>query len=75
MDELLITYYPWLDPGGAGPADNRPRREPAPAAPAAAGGIARPRPPVAGGGAPARRRWSARARQSGDSLLPLLFAA
>ena len=67
MDELLIAYYPWLDTGVAGPADNRLRRVPTPsasdAAPAAAGG----------GGAQTRRRR--RARQSGDSLLPLLFAA
>jgi hypothetical protein len=74
MDEL-IAYYPWLAPQVAGPNAPRPRREPrrGPAgAPAAAGAAPPHAAPGAGEARSGRRRAAPR---SGDSLLPLLFAA
>jgi len=67
MDEL-IAYYPWLAPQVAGPNAPRPRRAPD-RGPAGAAPLAAPRAGVARSG---RRRAAPR---SGDSLLPLLYAA
>jgi hypothetical protein len=73
MDEL-IAYYPWLAPQVAGPNVPRPRRAPGrgPAVAPAAAGAPPHAAPGAGGARSSRRRAAPR---SGDSLLPLLYAA
>ena len=73
MDEL-IAYYPWLAPQVAGPNAPRPRRAPdrGPAGAPAAAGAAPLAAPGAGVARSGRRRAAPR---SGDSLLPLLYAA